>query len=72
MDQIRRDAFTTEEGIVKAVPYFIPKTDKHREILSSLKKAIGDKKCLEVSSFSEEELGRKLSALIWKDIGLYK
>lgn len=61
-EKIRRDAFTTESGIVKSVSYFIAPVKKHKEILKLLQEEIGDIKSLEVSSFSEVELGRKLSA----------
>lgn len=59
----RRTAFTTELGKVTGLDIFInPITNKNSEIFELLKEFMGDEAFLEVSSYSDNALGKSLSA----------
>ncbi|MDO4282512.1 MAG: hypothetical protein Q4D02_02655 [Clostridia bacterium] len=60
--KIRRIAFRVEKKKVVGVDFFVNPVKKHKDILRLLKQEIGNRKTLEVSSFSDVELGRKMSA----------
>ena len=62
MEKIRRVAFTTTNGVVEGVDFFVNPAEDKREILKLLRKEIGSQKSMEISSFSDEELGKALSA----------